>query len=138
MKRLKQRYDFVARGVVKSKAPKPATSASQEVVRESTNTDNNPRARGKPRPMSSKPRKPSAKSTSDRDNEKVKKKVTMREDDIVEEDFIDEDGVDDADNDDDKDGIYDRQKTRDIGFDMPADDDDDENGGKEDDIEDDY
>ena len=128
-KMLKQRYDFVARGISKGAA----------VVAPQEKPTDNAKAKGKPRPMSSKPKKPinqSQKSIEDQ----ASKKISLENDDIVdeEEDIIEDDGgvEEDFQERDEIKEDYDRHKAKDIGFDLPMDD-DDADEDYEDDIEND-
>ena len=105
--------------------------------------------------MSSKPRKPTTVSSVEQNQAKREQSYMQQaENEIVNEeeydDGIDQDenyGEDDVDDDigdddiddDDVKAAYDRQKTKDIGFELPNDDDDSDDDADEDDgIEDDY
>ena len=148
MKRLKQRYDFVARGISK-------TSGSDQTAKGGANqAGKGSTKQAKPRPMSSKPRKPQHSSSIEKDGSRQQpagESYMQQTEDIVQEEVLDDDvdedeeGIDDAVDDDyeedvDTRGKYDRQKTKDIGFELPADDDEDDidQDDMDDDIDDDY
>ena len=130
VKRLKQRYDFVARGISKS-TENPAAKKQVSVAPDASDAAENARSgKGKVRPMSSKPRnKAGGKDGAEAHQAADDFGAVAEEEDMIMEDEAARLARKET---------YARQQTKDIGFDLPVDDDDDDEGDDDDEVEDDF